>query len=234
MNEKQLPEAEIYEKGLRYWPYRSSQQFVLDKVAELSPLNGCLLDIMCGPGNLLGRITKICPNLKLIGVDIDPRYIQYGNRTYPQASFEKGDVLSWSPISAIDIVICTGALHHIPYDMQEDAIAHIAAIAIKGKDSSVIISDCYVDDYTNEMERKEVAAKLGYKYLRETIRNDAPDEVIAWTVDILWNDVLKKEYKTSVVKRLPLLEKYFRKVETVKSWPVGDTGYGDYIHICSL
>lgn len=35
MKAKQLPESEIYERGLLYWPYKSSQQFVLDKIAEL-------------------------------------------------------------------------------------------------------------------------------------------------------------------------------------------------------
>lgn len=234
MKGKKLPESEIYEKGLLYWPYKSSQQLVLDKIAELAPPGGCLLDIMCGPGNLLGRIAKIRPDLELIGVDVDPRYVQYGRQAYPQVFFEEGDVLSWNPISDIDAVICTGALHHIPYDLQEGAIASIASIATRGKSKIVIISDCYVDEYTNETERKKVAAKLGYEYLRETIQNGAPDDVIAWTVDILWNDVFRKEFKPSLSMSLSLLAKHFREVRTDKTWPSENTKYGDYVHCCFI
>ncbi len=232
MIERQLPESEVYEKGLLYWPYRESQEFVLGKIAELAPQSGKLLDIMCGPGNLLGRIAKIRPDLKLTGVDIDPRYIQHGCETYPRISFEKGDVLTWSSSSLFDVVICTGAIHHLPYSQQEAAIANIASVVGRGK--LAIISDCYVDDYTNEIERKKAAARLGYEYLRETIQNGAPDEVIAWTIDILWNDVFLKEFKPSLVKRLPQLTKYFREVVTVKTWPAGESGYGDYVHVCFI
>lgn len=230
MKGKELPESETYEQGLLYWPYSSSQQFVLDSIKKLAPFNGYLLDVMCGPGNLLGRISNMRPDLKLIGVDIDPRYVQYGRQTYVQASFEEGNALSWKPSMFVDTVVCTGAIHHIPYDLQEDVIANIASMTFM--DSLVIISDCYIDNYVNEIERKKAAAKLGYEYLQATIQNGAPDEVIAWTVDILWNDVLKKEYKTSLAKRLPLLNKYFRDVHTIRTWPFGDTEYGDYVHIC--
>lgn len=230
MKEKQLPESEIYESGLLYWPYKLSQKFVLDKIEELVPRDSCLLDVMCGPGNLLGRIKYICPDLTLIGVDIDSEYVQYGRKTYPSIYFEQGDILSWKTELPIDTLICTGALHHIPYALQEKAIANIASIA---KDSKlIIISDCYIDHYANEMERKKAATKLGYEYIQETIKNGAPDEVIGWTIDILWNDVFQKEFKTSLAMRLPLLEKYFRIVQTAKTWPTEKTEYGDYVHIC--
>ena len=232
MIEKQLPESEVYEKGLLYWPYSSSQQFVLDKVAELASKNGCLLDIMCGPGNLLGRIANIRPDLKLTGVDKKPQYTQYIEKMYPGVISVWGDVLYWHPTSPFDIVICTGSLHHLPYNLQEKAIASIAAMVKHGK--PVIIADCYIDDYSNEIERKKAAEKLGHEYTQVTIKNGAPDDVLAWTLDITWNDVFQKEWKTSIVKRLPLLKKHFRKVQTVKTWPE-DSGYsyGDYVHICS-
>lgn len=232
MMEKQLPESEVYEKGLLYWPYKLSQQFVLNKVAKLASQDGCLLDIMCGPGNLLGRIASIRPDLKLTGVDKKPQYTQYISKAYPDIISVWGDVLYWHPTSLFDMVVCTGSLHHIPYDLQEKAIASIASMAKPGK--PVIIADCYIDDYSNEIERKKAAEKLGHEYTQVTIENGAPDDVLAWTLDITWNDVFQKEWKTSIVKRLPILEKHFREVQTIKTWPENPgCGYGDYVHICS-
>ena len=220
----------MYEKGLLYWPYKTSLQVVLDKINEFAPKKGCLLDIMCGPGYLLGQIADKFPNLELTGVDIDQRYIQYGHQTYPKAYFEEGDVLTWQPSKKFEVVICTGSIHHVPYEEQEDAIANISSMVTPG--GVAIISDCYIDDYSNEMERKLAAAKLGYEYLCETIQNGAPDDVVSWTADILWNDVLKKEYKSSLAKRLSILKKYFHKVETIRAWPTQEESYGDYVHIC--
>ena len=73
---------------------------------------------------------------------------------------------------------------------------------------------------------------MGYEYLIETIKNNASDPVVGWTIDILYNDVLKQEFKTSLEKRLPIFDKYFKKIETIKSWPDTKSGYGDYISIC--
>ncbi|MDB4992429.1 MAG: class SAM-dependent methyltransferase [Parcubacteria group bacterium] len=230
---KELPEAETYEEGLEYWPYKTSLLTVIEYICEHAPQNGKLLDVMCGPGYLFGKIKEKRPDLSLYGVDIDERYIEHGNKTYSGVHFEQGDVLTWRPEEKFDVVVCTGSVHHIPYELQEQAIANIASMASPA--GLVIISDCYVDDYSDETERKQAAAKLGYEYIRETIANGGSERVISWTIDILSNDVLMHEFKPSYEKRLPLLEKCFGKVTTIKTWPnANPPGYGDYIHICEV
>ena len=47
----------------------------------------------------------------------------------------------------------------------------------------------------------------------------------------MWNDVLMKEFKTSLRKRLLIFEKYFAVVDTMKTWPAIESDYGDYISI---
>ena len=96
----------------------------------------------------------------------------------------------------------------------------------------VLISDCFIDDYADETERKVAAAKLGYEYLRETIQKGAPEQVVEVTTEILWNDVLMKEFKTSIRKRQVIYERVFDNVETLKTWPTFESEYGDYISIC--
>lgn len=227
---KGLPDSKIYELELKYWPYKDSWEKVLEIISEKSPKGGTLLDLMCGPGYLLGQIASKRKDLKLKGMDIDKRYITYSSRKYPQIDFEISDVLSWKSKELFDVVACTGSVHHIPYEKQGDVIKTMAAMVKPG--GFVLISDCYIDDYSNEKERKVAAAKLGYEYLKGTIENGAPDEVIEPCIDILWNDVFMKEFKTSLKKRLPLLKKHFDEVETIKTWPKIESEYGDYISIC--
>ena len=198
----------------------------------MAPQNGTLLDIMCGPGYLLGEIKARRPDLGLTGVDIDERYIPYGREKYSGVIFEQADVLSWQPESLYDVVICTGSVHHIPYEQQEEAIRCIANMVNPG--GLVIISDCFVDHYSNELERKLSAAKLGYEYLKATIENKGSDKDIDWTIDILWNDVFKKEFKPSPTIRMLQYEKYFDVIETIKAWPKVESEYGDYISVLRL
>lgn len=227
---KGLPDSKIYEQELRYMPYRDSLQKVLDYICKNAPANGTLLDLMCGPGYLLGKIASKRKDLKLNGVDIDKRYINFSRKKYPRIDFEMGNVLSWKSKELFDVVICTGSLHHIPYNQQKNAVKKMASLV--KPEGFAIISDCYVDDYSNETERKLAAAKLGYEYLRETIQNGANQQVIESTIDILWNDVLIKEFKISLKKRLPIFERIFGRVETLKTWPKFKSEYGDYISIC--
>lgn len=233
---KELPTPETYEESLTCLPYRDSLRRVIDHVVEHALRGGSLVDVMSGPGYLLGEIGRARGDLSLTGVDIDPRYVAFGRKTYPNAVFRRRDVLFWKPVQKFDVVLCTGAIHHVPYERQERAIANIASLVKPG--GFAVISDCYVNEYTNETERKRAAAKLGYEYLKATIDNGASDEVLQWALDILYNDVLMAEYKTSIEKRLPLLRKYFRSISSLKIWPNTEhghfppTGYGDYVHVC--
>jgi len=226
-----IDESRLYEMALDYWPYRTSLSAVVDQVCLYAPPNGTLLDMMCGPGYLLGRIAEMRPDLHVLGVDIEARHVEYGRRAHPKISFEAGNVLEWCRSSPFDVVVCTGALHHVPRASQEAAIANIA-YAVKSE-GFVVLSDCYIDHYANEIQRKRAAARLGYEYLDETIANGAPEVVIRLTSAIQLDDVLGVEFKTSVRRREPILKKYFAKATTRRTWPTESSGRGDYVHVCS-
>ena len=223
---KELPESDVYEKELAYMPYKDSLREVSDVICSRAPEGGSLLDLMCGPGYLLGQIASRRDDLTLYGLDLDKGYIEYARSKYHGLRLCVGNVLDRTGGRTFDVAICTGALHHLPYDRQEEFIRRFSSF-IKWSGFG-LISDCYIDDYDSERERKLAAAKLGYEYLRETIRNGAPDDVVAATADVLCNDVMKNEFKTSLVKRMSLFEKYFGEVELFKTWPDFESGYGDY------
>jgi trans-aconitate methyltransferase len=227
--EKTIPSPEIYEEELKYMPYRTSLMQTLGIISSQTPFRGSLLDLMCGPGFLLGQISAKRADLSLQGVDLDENYIAHARKKYPNVDLAVEDVLLWKPKQPVDVAICTGALHHIPYERQAEVIEKMSTM-IKPS-GFALISDCYVADYADETERKLAAAKLGYEYLRETMRNGAPREVINATIDILRNDVMMDEFKTSMAKRMPAFRRFFGKVETHRTWPLEGAGYGDYITI---
>ena len=119
---KGLPDSKVYEQGLQYWSYFISLNKVLDYLARNVPQNGTLIDLMCGPGYLLGKIAEKRPDLKVRGMDIDNRYIIHAKSKYPHIDFKLGNVLTWTPDEQYDAVICTGPLHHIAYEQQEEAV----------------------------------------------------------------------------------------------------------------
>ncbi len=226
MNE---PSPEVYEQCLQYWPYATSLREVIEWTCLHALPSARVLEVMCGPGYLLGQLSARRPDLALRGVDISRRYVTYGSRTYHDVAFEQGDVLSWRPDAPYDVVLCLGALHHIPYGRQGEGIGSIVRMVRKG--GTVIISDCYIGDYRDETERMRAAERLGHEYLKHTINKGAPKGVVEVTADILRDDLMCVEYKTSLRKRLPLLLEYFPQVTAKKVWPqTRGNGFGDYIH----
>jgi 2-polyprenyl-3-methyl-5-hydroxy-6-metoxy-1,4-benzoquinol methylase len=228
----ELPESELYEEELRYMPYRDSIKRVVDYICANSPEGSSMLDMMCGPGYLLGKVFERRKDMELKGVDIDDRYITYSSRKYPDINFEVGDILFWDARTQYEAVVCTGALHHIQYEYQKTAVERMSRMVKPG--GFAIISDCYIDDYADEPQRRYAARKLGLEYMKDTALNGAPDHIIDGTIKIMENDIAMKEFKTSLSKRIPILKGIFREVDTLKVWPSVQSQYGDYISICRL
>lgn len=226
---KPLPDAEVYVKENQYMPWGKLIQYVVNLITAM-PKGLKIIDLMCGPGYLLNEIKKVRPDLILNGVDIDENFIKYAQLNYPDISFQTADVLVWKPIKKYDVVLCTGGIHHLPYDKQVSFLYTIPA-ALK-KNGFAFFADTFIDDYLNESERKIAAARLGYEYLVNTIKNGALNDIISAGIDILHNDVMGNEFKTSLTKLLPIFNKLFVLVNVIKIWPQQKSDYGDYIIYC--
>lgn len=223
---KNLPFSETYEKEFEYMPWKTILEKVLGIVVNKSPEKGKVLDLMCGPGYLLDKIKERRSDLFLVGVDINEEFIAHAKKRNPDTDFFVEDVMEWTSGEKFDIVTCTGGLHHLPYEKHENFLKKIRELM--NTNGICIVADPYVDDYTNEKERKTAASKLGYEYLLAVIEKNAPSEILAATIDILHNDVLKYEFKTSIIKIKPIFERFFSNVEIHKTWPNSDSQYGDY------
>ena len=227
---RELPKSEVYEQEFEFMPWGILIDKILATIQNEAPKNGSVLDLMCGPGYLLGEIAKRRPDLTLEGADISDEFIQHAQRKYPDISFQAADVLSWTPSKKYDVILCTGGIHHLPYDRQALFLETIPALL--NPNGFAVFADPYVNDFSNELERKQSAAKLGYEYMIATMKNGAPDVIIKATVDILYNDVMGFEYKTSLKKLEPVFRRLFSNVEINKTWPESKSEYGDYIIVC--
>lgn len=228
-NMKQLPDAATYEKEFKYFPWGELIGLVQEYVEAHAPRGGRLVDLACGPGYLLGLLHESRPDLEMAGVDIDKRYIEHAQKKYKDISFVLADLLDWQPSEKFDVVVATAGLHHLSYDAQPMFIKKVSDIL--SDQGFAIIADPYVDNFTNEPERKVAAAKLGFELTRATIERDAPDDMVQATLDIQFNDVMGHEFKTSIQKIRLEFEKSFRAVEITKVWPKNEGEYGDYFII---
>lgn len=228
-NMQNLPTADIYQKEVKYMPWGililEIEEFIMKNV----PKNGSVLDLLCGTGYLLGELQKKRPDIKFIGVDLEKEFIDYASKQYPEIEFQVGNVLTWKTNQKFDAVLCTGGLHHLPYEKQKDFIQKISSLATN--DGFVVVADPYIDSYSTESGRKIAAAKLGYEYLVATIKNGAPDDVIKATASLIENDVFLIEFKDSIAKVEHYFKEYFSVVDKHKTWPEIQSEYGDYYFI---
>jgi len=65
------------------------------------------------------------------------------------------------------------------------------------------------------------------------MKHGAPRTIVSVLIDILRNDVLMDEFKTSIEKRSQHFEKHFNNFETFGTWPRKMRDYGDYITLLS-
>ena len=224
-----LPTAEVYQKGAHYMPWGILVSEIEQYVIGNTPRGGTVLDLLCGTGYILGELCKKRPDLKYIGVDLEKDFITYAQKEYPAIEFHVDNAITWNAEQKYDVVLCTGGLHHISYDQQKEFLGKIASLIRQG--GFAIVGDPYIDDYTNEQERKLAATKLGYEYLVATIKNGATDDVIKATASLIENDVLCVEFKDSVKNVEPYLKEYFSFIDKHKTWPKKKTQYGDYYFI---
>ncbi len=224
-----LPTAETYAKEEAYMPWGILTKKIKKVIVDRVPQNGRVVDLLCGTGNLVGLLQKERPDVQYVGVDLEKDFIDYASKQFPAVNFTVADAFGWSSAEKFDAVLCTGGLHHLPYEKQEPFLKKISALV--KPEGFALVADPYIPDYASEQERKLAAAKLGYEYLVATVNNGAPDDVVRATADLIQNDVLLSEFKTSVVKVKPKFEASFAKVEMHKTW--GEDDYGDFYFVCS-
>lgn len=227
---KELPSAEVYEQEFLYMPWENLVEEVANLIRDIAPQDGKVIDLMCGPGWLLRKIARTRPDLCLKGIDINEEFIVRAKKKLRIAEFQRADVLTWETQEKYDIVLCTGGIHRLAYEKQAIFIRKIRMLLHSS--GTAVFADPILDNFRNEKERQLAAVKLGSQLLSALIEKQAPEKVIRAYTDILGNDVLGYEFKTSLIKAQHLYKEVFSQVETKKVWPKKQSDYGEFYFIC--
>lgn len=113
-----MPSAGIYDwvTGLLF---RGRYTEIAREIAAAAPASATVLDVGCGPAEILVRLARLSPTLRLTGVDIDAPMIDRARRKAARAgvspTFVVADAASLPfEDGSFDLVVSSFAIHHWP------------------------------------------------------------------------------------------------------------------------
>ena len=100
--------------------FRDRYRAIAETIADEVPAGSRLLDVGCGPGEVLVRLATIAPAIETTGLDVDAAMIARARRKAEGfgsdgPSFVVADVASMPfPDASFDVVVSSYAVHHWP------------------------------------------------------------------------------------------------------------------------
>jgi SAM-dependent methyltransferase len=98
-----------------------------DFLCEQLPTNTAVLELGCGPGNIINYLSRRRPDFKILGTDLSPNMLRLAERNNPSARFQLldcRDILNLE--ETVDAIVCGFCL---PYLDKSDALQLIADCA---------------------------------------------------------------------------------------------------------
>lgn len=91
----------------------------LDKLIELIPKGGRVLDLGCGTGIPIDKYL-VDKGIRVRGIDISQKHVNLAKRNVPSAEFVKGDFSEFDFDEKFDAIISFYAIFHIPREEHKD------------------------------------------------------------------------------------------------------------------
>jgi trans-aconitate 2-methyltransferase len=98
----------------QFWDQR--RRPALDLIARLRPEAAPrrILDLGCGPGTVTTLLADRWPDAEIVGVDSSPAMLDDARDLLPEVTWVEGDLATYVPDEAPDLVFTNAALHWIP------------------------------------------------------------------------------------------------------------------------
>lgn len=227
------PSPETYEKEYIYWPWGRLIESAIKLAVKLAPPNGCVLDYMCGTGYLLGQLANKRQDLNLVGCSLGRAdYITYGIDKYPRVRLFHADALTFAPLEAADVVICTGGIHHLRSEDRDPFLSKITSEIRPG--GWLIIGEEVLSPHTDELMRRAAVAELHSDLLRYSITSKAPAEILQVSLDLFRADLFELgEYKLTEANLRTLIQSHISIAALERVWPSDPVSlYGDRLFLC--
>jgi trans-aconitate 2-methyltransferase len=113
--------ANRYPQSMPSWDAREYIEFADERTRPcqdlihrivLSPRR--IVDLGCGPGNSTTALIGRWPDAEVLGLDSSPNMIAAARKLRPQCQWSEGDIATWTPVHALDLVFSDAALHWVP------------------------------------------------------------------------------------------------------------------------
>jgi len=113
-----MPSAGIYDRVAGFL-FRGRYAEIARDIAAVAAAEGAVLDVGCGPAEVLVRLARLSPTLRLTGVDVDAPMIDRARRKAAKAgvspTFVVADAASLPfEDASFDLVTSSFAVHHWP------------------------------------------------------------------------------------------------------------------------
>lgn len=116
---------------LRYNPgARHRRRLVRKALRGAGFIDGSLLDVGCGLGEMVGSLADAFPRAMITGVDLSPLAIERCRHTRPRQQWAVADVTVDELPDRFDAVVCSEVLEHL--DQPTSAVAALARAAREG------------------------------------------------------------------------------------------------------
>jgi cyclopropane fatty-acyl-phospholipid synthase-like methyltransferase len=104
----------------------------LEEIEQYLPARGTVLDLGCGFGLFALYMATCRPDIRLVGLDLNPRRIDIARATAAKlgianCSFMQQDLCDWSPSEPVAGAYVLDVLHHLPPETADRLIAGIHA-----------------------------------------------------------------------------------------------------------
>lgn len=228
---RSLPSAKTYEKEYEYWPWGQVIEYVISWIRTNAPPKGGVVDYMCGTGLLLRELSLARRDLNISGCSITPDFISYCRQIAPTVNVECIDAFEFRPQTPVQVISCTGGLHHLSRGAQPRFLQKVWSELDEG--GVFILGEELLPEWTTECERRSAVSRLGEELHEYILKRGAPPDVVA-ALQLMIDCELKGriEFKSSMSMLLSMLEPLFEVVESKHFWPSGKPNFGDFVFIC--
>jgi SAM-dependent methyltransferase len=97
-----------------------------DHLLYTLPLGGAVLELGCGPGNVIKYIKSKRGDLNILGIDLAPKMIEAAKKTNPGAAFKLLDIRDASEIKGdFDAVIAAFCIPYLSFEILTEVFAQM-------------------------------------------------------------------------------------------------------------
>jgi trans-aconitate 2-methyltransferase len=121
-------------------------------------------DLGCGPGNSTALLVERFPPARVTGIDNSPAMLEAGRAACPEATFAFGDLATWEPRDAPDLLFSNAAFQWVPDHLA--VLARLAATLRPGGVLAVQMPD-NLGESSHALMRRAAAAGPWSAHLRD-------------------------------------------------------------------